>query len=60
MTLQLRASSRRCHPMSTPSRVQDNPRSAHDAELEAIALGLSAMYRPLPAFAAATGLQPEE
>jgi integrase len=29
-------------------------------ELDAIALELSAVYRPLPAFAAATGLRPEE
>ena len=30
------------------------------AELDAIALELSPMYRPLPAFAGATGLTPEE
>lgn len=30
------------------------------AEVEAVAVELSAMYRPLPAFAAATGLRPEE
>jgi integrase len=30
------------------------------AEVDAIALELSAIYRPLPAFAAATGLRPEE
>jgi integrase len=30
------------------------------AELDAIALELSVIYRPLPAFAAATGLRPEE
>jgi integrase len=30
------------------------------AELEAIALELSPMYRPIPTFAAATGLRPEE
>ncbi len=30
------------------------------AEVEAIGLELSAIYRPLPAFAAATGLRPEE
>jgi hypothetical protein len=29
-------------------------------EIDAIAAELSAVYRPLPAFAAATGLRPEE
>ena len=35
-------------------------RAYTDAELEAIAAELSPTYRPLPAFAAATGLRPEE
>jgi hypothetical protein len=35
-------------------------RASTRAEVDAIALELSAIYRPLPAFAAATGLRPEE
>jgi hypothetical protein len=53
-----------CNPAKLAGRNSQPPprpvRAYTHAELDGLAAGLSAMYQPLPKFAASTGLRPEE